>query len=396
MAILLVITSAHGNNFGAINIKYLLVVQLFIITICLWSSMQRHRLERSHALLAAIVEQSPVGNALCVQQNRQIITLNREMEELLKMNREQLLYTNTSESSPKHPDGNHRMVQALQTAQGIRHAHIIRTELNVDIGNPAMELIQVLDCEQQFTDQRLLTEQKDKLQQSLQVSIRSSTLIHELRQPLSLLLLQIRQLQVLKLHDHKQMEALFAELMCSGDQITMTVNDIDNLLSCANRRVGTHLDLGKLVGTTIIRLQDKLQQNQIALTYQDLESPLVVPGDRRQLLLAINNLLHNAIEALSERQIDARLLHVTLHRQPHHAVICIADNGAGLPSNDLEELQLCSSKAGGLGLGLYIASLVATNHNGTLQAGRSPSLGGAELCLSLPLAAAPSPEADTG
>ena len=122
-----------------------------------------------------------------------------------------------------------------------------------------------------------------------------------------------------------------------------------------------------------------------------MATELVISGDRRQLQIAIDNLLRNALEAVMSNPSGPKKIQVAIQRQSGHALLCVHDNGPGLPTFHLSQLELNSRKPDGLGLGVYIVRLVASHHQGSLSAGQSPYLGGAELRLSLPLAPESSP-----
>jgi signal transduction histidine kinase len=74
----------------------------------------------------------------------------------------------------------------------------------------------------------------------------------------------------------------------------------------------------------------------------------------------------------------------------------MADSGPGFPPNYRNHTSwelLKSTKATGMGLGLFLAQTAATNHHGQLHIGRSARLGGAEVVIKLPLIS-PDPAAD--
>ncbi|MEE1757143.1 sensor histidine kinase [Streptomyces sp. SP18CS02] len=110
-----------------------------------------------------------------------------------------------------------------------------------------------------------------------------------------------------------------------------------------------------------------------------------VSGSRGQVARVLANLLDNA-----QRHAESRVT-VTVRRERDHAVLTVADDGAGVPEGERERIferfvrldDARSRDEGGAGLGLAIARDVAARHGGTLRAGRSPS-GGALFELRLP------------
>ncbi len=107
----------------------------------------------------------------------------------------------------------------------------------------------------------------------------------------------------------------------------------------------------------------------------------------RQALL---NLMRNAVEAAAGQDFGAR---VTVHGSKEHGAakltqrISIADNGPGIPQEDLPKvfLPFFTTKAQGTGLGLAIVQKIIVQHGGTVEA-RNLSEGGAEFVVWLPRA----------
>jgi signal transduction histidine kinase len=111
-----------------------------------------------------------------------------------------------------------------------------------------------------------------------------------------------------------------------------------------------------------------------------------IRGDEGQLLLAVSNLLRNAIQTLrSDDGGRPREIVIALTRHTTFVILSVADSGLGLPPNILAKIPLHTTKPDGTGLGLFIVQTVAENHGATLEAARS-ELGGAELRLVFPAA----------
>ena len=72
--------------------------------------------------------------------------------------------------------------------------------------------------------------------------------------------------------------------------------------------------------------------------------------------------------------------------------ICVADNGPGIPEQDLSKIFLpfYTTKSEGTGLGLAVVQKVVLQHGGSIEA-RNRQGGGAEFLLWLPLRQEPTP-----
>ncbi len=114
-----------------------------------------------------------------------------------------------------------------------------------------------------------------------------------------------------------------------------------------------------------------------------------LPGDEALLRQALVNLMRNALEA-ARLGTGAPCVIVTgsieeLGGKRWHR-ICVADNGPGIPEQDLPKIFLpfYTTKSEGTGLGLAVVQKVTLQHGGSIEA-RNRSDGGAEFLLWLPL-----------
>jgi nitrogen-specific signal transduction histidine kinase len=120
-----------------------------------------------------------------------------------------------------------------------------------------------------------------------------------------------------------------------------------------------------------------------------------LPGDEALLRQALINLVRNGAEAA---RLAGQSPHVTLTGTIEELGgrkwqrICVADNGPGIPAQDLAKIFLpfFTTKSDGTGLGLAIVQKVALQHSGSIEA-RNLAGGGAEFLLWLPLRQEPSP-----
>lgn len=370
-----------------------LPVQAAAIGLCLWASHLRTRLEQSQALLQSIVSYSPVGIALCRCGNGRIVMVNPTMASLLQKPQHELIgrpWNNVADPLP-HLQQSARL--RIAGRAGELSAEVTATALPAHRTRDALLLVNALDISQRMATEAALTEEHARLQQALQACLKGVTLVHELRQPLALMLLQCRQL----LHLQEQTTWEQGQQAALGEGLTLlhqTAQKIDaitvaisGLLRSANRSSHQPVNLTTLLGNLVADLSSQLEQYNVQLIFQGLERPLRIDADQGQLRIAISNLLRNAIEALQERPPAQRRLLIRLESHATEVWLTIADSGPGLPSLDVDALQLCSSKNEGLGLGLFTAAMVTKNHGGQMQLGTCPDLGGAAIRLSLHQAA---------
>lgn len=112
------------------------------------------------------------------------------------------------------------------------------------------------------------------------------------------------------------------------------------------------------------------REGQIAFA-ANMEDNLRIDADRDQLFRVMSNLVRNAMQAIegNEGQTDGDI-QVAARREGRKVVIDITDNGPGVPAKARENLFKAfqgSTKKGGTGLGLVIASELVQAHGGTLK-----------------------------
>jgi signal transduction histidine kinase len=121
-----------------------------------------------------------------------------------------------------------------------------------------------------------------------------------------------------------------------------------------------------------------------------------LPGDEALIRQALVNLVRNGVQAaIAAGQPKPK---VTISGSLEDLAgrkwqrICVADNGSGIPENDLPKIFLpfYTTKSEGTGLGLAVVQKVALQHGGSIEA-RNREAGGAEFLLWLPLRQDPLP-----
>jgi len=122
---------------------------------------------------------------------------------------------------------------------------------------------------------------------------------------------------------------------------------------------------------------------------------LDLPGDEALLRQALVNLTRNASEAARASGHPPRVaISGTIEDLGGRKWqrICVADNGPGIPEQDLPKIFLpfYTTKSDGTGLGLAVVQKVALQHGGSIEA-RNRAPGGAEFLLWLPLRQEPTP-----
>ncbi|MDO8916144.1 MAG: ATP-binding protein [Coriobacteriia bacterium] len=147
----------------------------------------------------------------------------------------------------------------------------------------------------------------------------------------------------------------------------------------------SRVDLRQVAAIAVEALEPVASERGVTVEVHG-EAPAVL-GDRDRIQQVVANLVDNATRFTPK----GGLVTVTLSRDDDHAVIEIADTGAGIPEGDLPRLfdrfyrsELSRARtSGGAGLGLAIVRAIVTGHGGTIEAANRVS-GGAVLTVRLP------------
>lgn len=212
---------------------------------------------------------------------------------------------------------------------------------------------------------------------------------HELRNPLSALLLQIRSVER-ALDRGYEMARVKERLHGAERQVERLVELTGELLDTTRAREGRldldreEIDLTPLVRDIVARHKAEARQAGSAVELQLADS---VPGcfDRLRVDQLITNLLSNAIKYGGGKPIR-----VTLRRSGDEAVIEVQDRGIGIGVDERERLfqpferSQAVRRMKGLGLGLYISRAIAEAHGGSIELESEPGQG-STFTVRLPL-----------
>jgi PAS domain S-box-containing protein len=212
--------------------------------------------------------------------------------------------------------------------------------------------------------------------------------VHELRNPITLMLLQLPLLRRSPL-DARQAKAV--EVL---DRTLWRMKRLcDDLADAARMQTGTFAvdpaphDLGRLLQETLEALEPSAREADVALRLE-AEPGLGVLADRHRIAQVVTNLVLNALRVTAPGGEVA----VRAGREPEHAVVSVRDSGIGLTDQQIAQIfqpfsqVTASANAAGMGLGLFLSKAIVQGHGGRIWA-ESPGPGqGATFRFTVPLA----------
>jgi len=209
---------------------------------------------------------------------------------------------------------------------------------------------------------------------------------HDLRLPLTTILLQAQRTQRLLARAGQQADGLAAIVTATRRMSAM----IQDLVESARLGAGQlHLDrqplpLGAFLEEVLDRVADALDTRRVTLVVEP--SLPSVCADAHRLERVFVNLVSNALK-YSEPETEVT---VSVRRDAESVSVSVQDRGSGMAPEDVTRLferfyrARSSRKAEGLGLGLYITRMLVEAHGGTIRA--ESTLGeGSRFTFTLPL-----------
>jgi two-component system phosphate regulon sensor histidine kinase PhoR len=219
---------------------------------------------------------------------------------------------------------------------------------------------------------------------------------HELRTPLAALLGFIETLQGPAKNDPVAREKFLGIMQ---GQATRMARLIDDLLSLSRIELNAHLqpntplELAPIVRQVADGLQTLARDRDVAIKVVAPPEPLIVLGDRDELIRALENLVENSLKyGAAGKRIDIMLSRGQTRSGAPEVRLAVRDYGPGIAPEHLPRLterfyrvDVADSRAqGGTGLGLALVKHVLNRHGGRLNIESTPGAG-ATFTMHLPL-----------
>lgn len=212
---------------------------------------------------------------------------------------------------------------------------------------------------------------------------------HELKTPIGALMLLSEAVMGAK-ENPKEVEKFAGKMQSEAKRLSDLVQEIINLSRLQSHdplAAAYEVEIDEVVQISISQSQSNAESRQIDISYTNNGSGVVI-GDRDQLIMAVHNLIENAINyspgktkvSVSTEFVDGLI------------EIKVADQGIGIPESEQERIferfyrvdPARSRETGGTGLGLSIVKHVARNHGGDVKVWSKPGVG-STFAIRLPL-----------
>jgi two-component system sensor histidine kinase SenX3 len=212
---------------------------------------------------------------------------------------------------------------------------------------------------------------------------------HELKTPIGALSLLSEAVLGAK-DDPASVEKFALRMQSEAKRLTDLVQEIINLSRLQDSdplQVADAVSIEYVIREAIDECRINAESRKIEVTYNDKSASQVL-GDRDQLIMAVHNLLENAINYSPE----GTKVSITCKNHDGIVDVSVTDQGIGIPDSEIDRIferfyrvdPARSRQTGGTGLGLSIVKHVAAKHGGDVSVWSAPNVG-STFSLLLPI-----------
>jgi two-component system sensor kinase FixL len=208
----------------------------------------------------------------------------------------------------------------------------------------------------------------------------TASLAHQLNQPLAAIMTNAQVAQRMlgvDPPDLSEVRAILHDIVKDDRRASDVIQRLRTLLRKGEPEMSA-IDLKMIIREVVDLISSEAIIRNTAVTLDFDREPMIVRGDRVQLQQVILNLLHNAMEAMSDAHEPTRSVRVEcLAVDGGQVSIRVRDSGPGLRagSEALIFEPFYTTKTGGMGMGLSIVRSIVQAHGGRVQAANHPGRG---------------------
>ena len=218
------------------------------------------------------------------------------------------------------------------------------------------------------------------------MSALTSSIAHELSQPLSAMMYNAHALQLMVTANGAYSDTLgeiLADIQTQGLRATQIIDRHRTMLR-SRQLDKTPIDIHAVITESLALVAQDMAARQIETTVNLSAKRCVISGDQVLLQQVLVNLLMNAMDAVAETPPARRHITIRTDVRADDVEISVSDTGTGLPAELDGTLftPFVTTKSHGLGIGLTIARTIIAAHGGTIDAYNNPN-GGATFTVTL-------------
>lgn len=216
-----------------------------------------------------------------------------------------------------------------------------------------------------------------------------SMIAHQWRQPLQTVSILVQKLPLSKIIEgelkDEVIEQIVTDVGIQIDYMAKTIDDFRDFFKPNKSKV--KIKLSELIDKVVDFLLYMLNIDSIKLTVNKIEDKTVsiYINDVIQVLI---NIIKNSRDAMLSRDVENRIINITLYVENEYAIIDIEDNAGGIKDDVIDKIFnpyfTTKSEKNGTGLGLYMSKKIIEEHcDGKISV--SNSTNGALFRIKLPI-----------
>jgi C4-dicarboxylate-specific signal transduction histidine kinase len=220
------------------------------------------------------------------------------------------------------------------------------------------------------TVQALREKEQMLIQQNRQAAMGEmiGNIAHQWRQPLNTLALSVQELQMM--YSFGQCTAEFvdqsvAKSMEIIQHMSQTIDDFRNYFKPERER--SEFRLSEVVSSTLLLVQDSFRHQQVRIEIVDHQAPVIF-GYRNEFAQSLLNILNNARDVLTERQVRSPRVRIAISGEGQRGVVTVSDNAGGVPEEIIEKIFdpyfTTKGPQAGTGLGLFMSKTIIEKNLG--------------------------------
>lgn len=216
----------------------------------------------------------------------------------------------------------------------------------------------------------------------------SASIVHEITQPISAILLNIEALEfwfASKNGNSAAAESILNDLKRDQTRTREMMARLRSFFSKGELR-SESIDMNDLVTHAVELLQPDLKNGDVAVELDLAQETLCVAADRVHLQQVLITLIVNAVEAMATIPVNARVLQISSHCIDRRgAEIVVSDTGPEMTQQQFDHAfdPFFTTKESSMGLGLAVAQSIVAAHRGVIWIERRPQ--GARFHVEIPM-----------
>jgi signal transduction histidine kinase len=230
-----------------------------------------------------------------------------------------------------------------------------------------------------------------KMDRAMTVSAMSTSIGHELNQPLSAILNNAETAEILlksPTPDREQLKEILADIRNDDHRAVEIIKHLRTMLKQGELDPQV-IEVAELISDTLKLVRRQAAQHDVTVEVDSVPANLWVRADRVHIQQVLLNLAMNAIDAMENTPAGKRKLKLRIRQQNYDVLVSLEDTGQGIPDDKLKSIfkPFVTTKQQGTGLGLSVARTIVGTYGGKIWAENGPS-GGAIFHFTLTLAPA--------